>query len=194
MHYICTKTVKIRILLFFIFLVSTTVVAQAGPLTFSNVRILQDEGFTSIDLFNNSGITVNGTQLVFLIDVDGTLPPGGTDTLVITYHDSLGGVASQTVDIPVLGFGNPPFTSLLSINVPIFSYVAIPTTLTVDLLNSNPDFINPTTQAAVNSFTYSFNVAQPVPEPATLAFFAGAASTLVFKYRKNRKNKKSRAD
>ena len=185
---------KIRILLFFVFLFGTAVVAQADQLTFSNVRVLQNNGNTSVNLFSNSGIMVGGTQLTFAIDIAGTLPSGGTDTLAVTYQDNLGGFVTQQVEIPVFGVVHPPTTVLVTINVPIFSFVAIPATLTVDLLNSNPDFVVPTTQTAVNSYTYSFNVAQPVPEPATLVLFAGGASTLFFKYRKTRKNKKSCAD
>jgi PEP-CTERM motif len=194
MHYISTNTVKIRILLFFVFLLGTAAVAQADPLTFSNVRVLQNNGNTSVNLFSNSGIMLDSAQLTFAIDIVGTLPVGGTDTLSVTYQDSLGAFINQQFAIPVLGVVHPPTTVLVTINVPIFSFVAIPATLTVDLLNSNPDFVLPTTQTAVNSYTYSFNVVQPIPEPATLALFAGGASTLFFKYRKNRKNKKSCAD
>lgn len=194
MHYKFTNTVKIRILLFCTFVFCTQIVAHADPLTFSNVRVLQNEGITSVSLFNNPAATLSGTQLIFLIDVTGTLPLGGTDTLVITYQDSLGGFVSQQLDIPVFGSIHPPITAMLSINVPTFSYAAIPTTLTVDLLNSNPDFVIPMTQTAVNSYTFSFNVAQPVPEPATLILFSGGASTLLFKYRRKIRKQKSRAD
>jgi hypothetical protein len=44
-------------------------------------------------------------------------------------------------------------------------------TLTIDILGSSPDFIIPSGPNAgqrVDSQTYSFNVASPVPEPATL--------------------------
>ena len=185
---------KIRILLFFAFLFGTAIVVQADPLTFSNVTALQNSGNTSINLFTNSGTILTGTQITFTVDIVGTLPPGGTDTLSVTYQDTLGGLVTQQFAIPMFGTIHPPFTLLIPMNVPTFSFVAIPATLTIDLLNSNPDFVIPTTQTAVNSYTYSFNVAQPVPEPATLALFAGGASTLFFKYRKTRQNKKSCAD
>lgn len=193
-HYISTNTVKIRILLFFVFLLGTAIVAQADPLTFSNVRVLQNNGNTSVNLFSSSGLILDSNQVTFAIDINGTLPPGGTDTLVVTYQDNLGAFVTQQVGIPIFGVVNPPATVLVTINVPILSFVAIPATLTVDLLNSNPDFVIPTSQTAVNSYTYSFNVAQPVPEPAMLVLFGGGASTLLFKYRRTRKNKKSCAD
>ena len=178
---------KIRILLLTIILAAAATVGKADPLTFSNVRVLQDNGFTSINLFSNSGATLTGTQLTFTIDLTGTLPPAGTDTLSVTFQDSQGGSVVQLFDIPIFGSVNPPFTLLVSINVPTFSYAALPATLTVNLLNSNPDFVIPTTQAAVDSFTYSFNLVQPVPEPATLALFGTGISTLWFGYRKRRK-------
>lgn len=182
---------KIRIVLFFVFVLATAIVAQADPLTFSNVRAFQNEGNTSINLFSNPGALLQGTALTFAVDISGTLPQGGADTLVVTYQDNLGSFVTQQFAIPIFGTINPPVTLMFEINVPVFSYVAIPSTLTVDLLNSNPDFVIPNTQAAVNSYTYSLNVEQPVPEPSSLALFAGAASTLLFKYRKLRKNKKS---
>ena len=185
--YTFNNLVKIRILLLTTILAAAATVAQADPLTFSNVRALQDNGFTSVNLFNNSSATLTGTQLTFLIDVAGMLPPGGTDTLSVTFHDSQGGSVVQLFDIPVFGTENPPFTLFVTINVPTFSYVALPSTLTVDLLNSNPDFVIPTSQATANSYTYSFNVVQPVPEPATLALFGSGVPALWFRYRKKKK-------
>lgn len=182
---------KIRILLLAIILTAAATVTNADPLTFSNVTALQNNGFTSINLFNNAGVTLTGTQLTFTVDIAGTLPPGTTDTLSVTFLDAQGGSVTQLFDIPIFGSVNPPFTLLVSINVPTFSYLALPATLTLDLLNSNPDFVVPNTQATVNSFSYSFNLVQPVPEPATLALFGTGVSTLWFRYRKSRKNKKA---
>jgi hypothetical protein len=153
-------------------------------LTFSNVRALQNNGNTQIDLFSTPGVTLTGTQLTFTIDVAGTLPTGGTDTLSVTYNDSLGGLVAQQLNIPLFGSVYPPFTLFVTINLPNFSVVAIPATLTVDLLNSNADFVNPTTQIAVNSFTYSFAVAQPVPEPATLTLLGAALAPLIVRARR----------
>lgn len=181
---------KIRILLLTIVLGAAATICHADPLTFSNVSVLQNGGNTSINLAANPGVTVTGTQLTFTIDVAGSLPPGGTDTLSVTFQDSQGGFVVQQIGIPVFGSVNPPFTLFVTINVPTLSFSPIPATLTVDLLNSNPDFIMPN-QTAVNSATYSFNVVQPVPEPATLTMLAGGISAFAFRYRKSRKNKKA---
>ena len=178
---------KIRILLLAIILGAAATVSHADPLTFSNVSVLQNSGNTSVNLAASPGITLSGSQLTFTVDVTGTLPPGGTDTLSVTFQDSQGGLVVQQIGIPVFGSVNPPFTLFVTINVPTFSFVAIPATLTIDLLNSNPDFVIPATQMSTNSFTFSFNVVQPVPEPATLTLFAGGISALVFRYRKSRK-------
>ena len=190
-HYTFSKHVKIRILLLAIVLGAAATVGHADPLTFSNVSALQNSGNTSINLAANPGVTLTGSQLTFTIDVNGTLPPGGTDTLLVTFQDSQGGFVVQQFGIPIFGSVNPPFTLFVTINVPTLSFNAIPATLTVDLLNSNPDFIVPTTQNPANTATFSFNVVQPVPEPATLTLLGGGISAFVFRYRKSRKNKKA---
>jgi hypothetical protein len=190
-HYTFSKHVKIRILLLAIILGAAATVSHADPLTFSNVNVLQNSGNTSINLASNSGVTLTGSQLTFTIDVTGSLPPGGTDTLSVTFQDSQGGFVIQQIGIPVFGSVNPPFTLFVTINVPTLSFSPIPATLTVDLLNSNPDFVIPATQMPSNSATFSFNVVQPVPEPATLTMLAGGISAFMFRYRKSRKNKKA---
>ena len=190
-HYTFSKHVMIRILLLAIILGAAATVSQADPLTFSNVNVLQNGGNTSINLASNSGVTLTGSQLTFTIDVAGSLPPGGTDMLSVTFQDSQGGFVIQQIGIPVFGSVNPPFTLFVTINVPTLSFSPIPATLTVDLLNSNPDFVIPATQMPSNSATFSFNVVQPVPEPATLTMLAGGISAFMFRYRKSRKNKKA---
>jgi hypothetical protein len=190
-HYTFSKHVKIRILLLAIILGAAATVSHADPLTFSNVNVLQNSGNTSINLASNSGVTLTGSQLTFTIDVTGSLPPGGTDTLSVTFQDSQGGFVIQQIGIPVFGSVNPPFTLFVTINVPTLSFSPIPATLTVDLLNSNPDFVIPATQMPSNSATFSFNVVQPVPEPATMTMLAGGISAFMFRYRKSRKNKKA---
>ncbi len=181
---------KIRSLFFAIVLLATASAVNADPLTFSNVRALQDNGNTSVNLFGNTP-TLTGTQLSFLVDVSGSLVPGATDTLRITYHDSLGGTVTQDFGIPLFGQFPPPVTVFVSINLPTFSYVAIPATLNIDLLNSSPDFQIPSTQTGVNSYTYSFNVVQPVPEPTSLSLLLGAGPSVLVGVRRARKNKKA---
>jgi PEP-CTERM motif-containing protein len=190
-HYTFSNEVKIRILLLAIILGAAATVSHADPLTFSNVIALQNGGNTSINLAANPGVTLTGSQITFTIDVTGTLPPAGTDTLSVTFQDSQGGLVVQQFSIPLFGSVNPPFTLFVTIDVPTLSFSAIPATLTVDLLNSNPDFVIPNTQTSVNSATFTFNVVQPVPEPATLTMFAGGISAVLFRIRKSRKKQKS---
>jgi hypothetical protein len=185
--------VKSHIFIFIIVLIASATAVHADPLTFSNVTALQNSGNTSINLFTNPGTTLTGSKLTFTIDVTGILSGGGTDTLLVTYNDSQGGSVVKQMGIPLFGSFPPPVTVFVTIDVPTLSVVAIPATLTVDLLNSNPDFVNPTTRALGNAFTYSFNVAQPVPEPASLTLFFGGIATLLVRHRRVAKNKKSRA-
>ncbi|HEY6247759.1 MAG TPA: hypothetical protein VIX17_27760 [Pyrinomonadaceae bacterium] len=142
---------------------------QADPLVFANVVALQNGGSTSVDLFSNPGTTLLGPQISFRIDVTGTLPPGATDTLVVTYTEQGVAPITQSFGIP---FGNvsPPLSFLVTFVSPTANFQGVPVTLTVSLLNSNPDFVIPSGQnggAHVDGFTYSFNVAQPVPEPVS---------------------------
>ena len=151
---------------------------KANPLSFSNVSVFQNS--TKVDLFSNPGATVFGPQMSFSVDIAGSLPAGAGDTLRITYNE-LGSPANiQEFQIPLFGSVNPPFTLLFSVLSPGANFQGIPATLTVDLLNSAPDFVipsGPNQGQAVNSYTYSFNVARPVPEPATLlALVSGLAA------------------
>ena len=111
---------------------------------------------------------------------------GATDILRITYQE-LGGVPIvQEVQIPLFGIVNPPFTLIFTIVSPGTDPLGTPATLTLDLLNSAPDFLipgGPNEGQLVNSVTYSFNV-QPVPEPATILALAGGFVALGFRTRR----------
>ena len=155
------------IFLFTVICILAVLRVQADPLVFGNVAALQNGGSTSVDLFSNAGTTLLGPQITFRIDITGTLPPGVTDTLVVTYSEQGVAPMTQSFGIP---FGNvaPPLSFLVTFVSPTANFQGVPATLTVNLINSNPDFIIPSGQNAgshVDSFTYSFNVAQPVPEP-----------------------------
>jgi hypothetical protein len=155
----------------FLSLAFTATTANADPLSFSNVVALQNNGNTMVDLFSNPGTTLFGSSLSFLVDVSGVLPAGGTDTLRITYTDAGGAVFSQDFAIPLFGTVNPPFTIVFTVASPTPSIQGVLATLTVDLLSSSPDFIipgGPDAGQGVDSYTYSFKVAEPVPEPATI--------------------------
>ena len=156
--------------------------ALADPLVFSNVTAFQNNDTVQVGLFSNPGTTLIGTALNFSVDISGTLAPGAVDILRITYTELGSAPIVQEFQIPLFGNVNPPFTLIFSIVSPNSNPFAVPATLTLDLLNSNPDFVIPNGQA-VNSFTYSFNV-QPVPEPATLVALAGGLAALGFRVRR----------
>ena len=156
--------------------------ANADPLVFSNVRAFQNNDTVQVDLLSNPGTTLIGSSLTFSVDVSGILAPGGNDILRITYTEAGSAPIVQDFSIPLLGVVNPPFTLIFSVVSPNTNPFAVPATLTLDLLSSNPDFVMPAGQS-VNSFTYSFNV-QPVPEPATLLALAGSLAALGFRFRR----------
>jgi len=154
--------------------------ARADSLTFSNVIAVQlspDDPTKNIntDLFANPGaILTNGRQVSFFINVAGTLQVGATDTLRVTVGLPDGATLVREISIPVFGSGYPPFTVGPTFNFPTY-YEPVPLTLTVDLLNSDSDFVIPSGPNAgqrVNSYTYTFSVVQPVPEPATVLLLA----------------------
>lgn len=160
--------------------------AMADPLVFSNVHAFQNNDTTQVNLFSNPGTTLFGTSLTFSVDITGTLGMGATDILRITYQE-LGGVPIvQEFQIPLFGIVNPPFTLIFTIVSPGTDPLGTPATLTLDLLNSAPDFLipgGPNQGQLVNSVTYSFNV-QPVPEPATILALASGFAALGFRTRR----------
>lgn len=159
--------------------------AKADPLHFSNVVALQNNGSTSVDLFSNPGVTLFGPQVSFLVDVSGTLPPGGFDQLSITFTEAGGPPMSFTFDIP---FGDiaPPLSFLFTYTSLGANFQGMPVVMTLDLLNSSNDFVIPGGQG-VNSYSYTFNVAQPVPEPASLTLASIGLAGLIARARKRRK-------
>jgi PEP-CTERM motif len=148
-----------------------TTCAQADPLLFSNTVALQNGG-TRVDLFSNPGITLTGPQVSFLVDITGTLAAGQTDTLLITYSEFGSSPVSQTFQIPAFGGIPPPFSQLFTFS------------------STNADFVIPSGPNAgqrVDSFTYAFRVAQPVPEPATLVLLTTGLTGIAASIRKRRR-------
>jgi PEP-CTERM motif len=147
-----------------------SITAQADPLLFSNLVALQNDGSTQIDLFSNPGVTLTGPSVSFLVNINGVLPPGTSQILLITYQEQ--GSAPQIISIPVpLGDTQFPFLQFFTINSPGATFGGVMGTLTLDIIGSAPDFVIPGGVHAgesTDSFTYSFNVAQPVPEPASV--------------------------
>lgn len=150
--------------------------AKADPLFFSNVTAFQNNDTVQVNLLSNPGTTLFGSTLTFSVDITGVLPMGGTDTLRITYTELGGAPVVQDFQIPLFGSVQPPFSLIFSVVPSSLNPQGVPATLTVDLLNSSPDFVipsGPNQGQLVDSQTFTFNV-HPVPEPATLtAFFSG---------------------
>jgi hypothetical protein len=182
-----------KIAFFFIILLGSTYTftldAKADPLLFSNVVALQNGGTTSVDLFSNPGTTLLGPQISFLVDITGTLPAGVTNTLLVSYSEAGGVPIIQSFDIPIFGTVQPPFTLLFSITSPGASFNGILATLTLDILGSSPDFVIPSGPGAgqtVNSFTYSFIVTKPIPEPAALILLGTGLVGFIGRLRRGR--------
>jgi len=186
--------VRIRLLFLALLIIAGANSIKANPLSFSNVVALQNNGATKVDLFSNPGTTVVGPQISFLVDITGTLNPSSTDTLRLSYSEAGGSPIIQTFQIPLFGTLQPPFTMLFSVTSVAASFAGTPATLTVDLLNSNPDFTIPSGPNAgqlINSYTYSFNVSKPVPEPATLTLVGTAFSALLAARCRRKRQRKS---
>ena len=167
---------------------ATEQTAIADPLVFSNLTVFQNNDTTQVNLFSNPGMTVLGTNLTFSVDISGTLAPGAVDILRITYQELGGLPIVQDFQIPLFGTVNPPLTLIFSIVSPASNPLGVPATLTLDLLNSNPDFVipgGPNQGQSVNSFSYSFTV-QPVPEPATILALASGFAALGFRLRRRK--------
>ena len=177
---------RFRLLFLSLLLVAGAVTSKADPLFFSNTIVFQNNGATTIDLFSNPGTILAGPELTFRVDVTGTLPAGGVDTLVVTYTQLGRPPVSQSFQIP-FGSSQPPLTFLFSFTTSGAGFLGTPATLTLDLLNSSPDFILPSGPGAgqgVNSFSYSFNVTEPVPEPATLAMLGAGLAGFWARFRR----------
>ena len=179
------KTVLVIAVLLLIGLAEGT--AKADPLFFSNVVAFQNNDSTQVDLFSNPGTTLFGLNLTFRVDVTGTLGVGAVDTIIITYNELGSQPIVQSFQVPLFGTVQPPFTLIFSVLSPGANLQGVPATLTIDLLNSSPDFVipsGPNQGQIVNSYTFSFNVAQPVPEPVTLVTLASGLAALGIRLRR----------
>ena len=191
------RRVKIKLLFLGILILVGAKGTQADPLFFSNVSAQQNNGTTVVDLFSNPGVTLVGPQITFVVDITGNLNPGMTDTLTVTYSEAGGAPIVQSFQIPLFGSVQPPFTLVFSVTSLAPSFAGTPATLTLDLLSSNPDFIIPSGSNAgqqVNSYTYGFNVSEPIPEPATLTLLGAGLAGLFARARRRRTSKNNTAN
>lgn len=183
-----TKVPRTLLVLAFLIVMGLTgATAKADPLLFSNVAAFQNNDTTQVDLFSNPGTTLFGPNLTFRVDITGILQAGAGDTLVITYSELGSLPIVQTFQIPLFGSVPPPLILVFSFLSPGANFQGVPGTLTLDLLNSSPDFIipsGPNQGQSVDSYSYSFNVAQPVPEPVTLFALGGGLATLALRLRR----------
>ena len=180
-----SKTLLILGVLLFLGLTEHT--AKADPLFFSNVSAFQNNDTVQVDLFSNPGTTLLGTTLTFSVDITGVLAIGAVDTLRITYNELGSLPVVQEFQIPLFGSVQPPFSLIFSVFSPGSNPQGVLATLTIDLLNSAPDFVvpgGPNQGQTVNSQTYTFNVVQPVPEPATLSVLFSGLLALGIKMRR----------
>jgi len=163
--------------------------AYGDPLVFSNVLALQNGGSTQVDLFSNPNTSLIGPNISFLVTIGGTLPVSGMETLEITFTEAGRSPVVQTFTIPIFPGVTLPYSQVFSINFFNASTAGTSATLTLDILGNTSDFVIPNTGQSVDSYTFTFNGAQPVPEPVTLVMLGiGLTGFSAQRYRRTRKS------
>lgn len=161
--------------------------AKADPLTFSNVtlNIIGVTPMGGIDLFSNPNLVITTKpDGIVVIQVRVSGDAGLSDIRRVTVTDQNGnvlGIRDRAFTLAgvdqVSGVTLAPSNPLNEPGIVIYpqSFQGTTIVLTVDLVNTSPDFVIPSGPNAgqlVNSFTYTFTLVEPVPEPATLVLAA----------------------
>ena len=154
---------------------------RADPLTFNGTFFSIDSAGNRVDLFSNPGAvlepsTYGGTiipaAMLFGAFVNFEGGASVTDTIRFTYQEA---GAAPLLYSQTLTTGTEPIDLGFVARFEPVHHTGnlVPTTLTVELLSSSPDFVIPSGPLAgqpVDSYTYSFltqTTVQPVPEPST---------------------------
>ncbi len=142
--------------------------AAANSLSLGQTCVFQNNGFTSVNLAANPGITVFPSspaiqnQLSFFVPITGVVPVGAGDSLVIS-SSLLGATFMQSLIIPPGTYpppGHTGFNELFLFNYPGGLSTATPITLSLNLYDASGKLLS--------SSNYSFKFEEPVPEPATM--------------------------
>jgi hypothetical protein len=180
-----SKFLMLGVMILLIGLASSS--ASAEPLFFSNLVVLQNGGNSSLDLYSNQGVVLTDTQLTFQVDITGTLGPNQTDTLQIIYLEQGGSPIVQSFQVPLFGSIQPPFSLIFSVTPINPTPQGTAATLSLNFLNSSPDFIipsGPNAGQSVDSQTYAFKVAEPIPEPGAIVLLGTGMVALAGRFRR----------